>query len=395
MEGDATTSGNKTTRLLPPVSISHLLPAALENVKKDSRSLLLEYLSYVTVHTLHCQVVPNALIHLVEEVEGLLSRSYVSSWMPNGEHVGLKKPFSSKSVISKLSKTLIAGDNIDPRKIFNGNRKLSFQSNGEIVEIEHSMSPDDVLASLRLIVFYFAQLMQEERLTEQLNNGVKFLVATLLHVARDIETVEGNSNISDECCKWILTHPIILRYFSPLHKRKNNIEKYSTDFVAHVCSIVAEIFGERKITDLLTPFREKFVAKLLSAANKFQSGTQVKDTPSVVQFVEILQLEVEDIRKLLTTVVGLPLDKLALSDKTRLSMWGMLVPKLLTASKKLGDNSNDQKPIPLDKSTVEKICQLAIKLKSLENEGLDLWIDSIFKHLNKFPHNIIAVDKSK
>lgn len=394
MERDVEIGRNKTARLLPPVSISPLLAAALENVKTAGRKLLLDYLSRVTAHSLHCQVAPSALIHLVKTVEELPSQLYITSWMPNGEHINMKKPFGSKSLISKLSKALITDNKIDISQIFQGKNRISFKIQEEEFSFDHSMNADEVLASFRLSLFYFTRLIQEEKLTEETNSNIKLVLMSLLHVAKDIETIEGSFNLSEECCKWTISHPVMLQYFSPLYKKKNLIEKYSTEMIAYICPAIAELFGDQKISDLLVPFKDKFITKLLSSAKKLRNGDHVKDFPSAIRFVKILQLNIEDIIEILVTILELPSEKLVSSDKSHLSMWGLLIPELLATSVTQTENHDHREFLTLDKSLIEKISQFMIGLSISKNEEFDLWVDNLLAHLKRFPHNIEGIDKN-
>ncbi|XP_015514342.2 nucleolar pre-ribosomal-associated protein 1 [Neodiprion lecontei] len=394
-ERDIEIDRNKTARLLPSVSISPLLPAAFESVINDGRNLLLQYLSRVTIHTLHCQVTPNTLIHLAQDVQELASLSYLSSWIPNSEHAYVKKPFSSKSLITKISKALITDSKIKVNKIFHGSRKVVFKVVDEEFSLEHSMSHEELLALFRLTVFYFTRLIQEEKFTDELIHNVKVLLISLLHIAMDIEnTTEGSDNLSEECCKWIFTHPIILQFFSPLYKRKNLVGKYITEMTVQVSLAVIDLFGEQKISDMIVPFKEKFMTKLLSAAKKCRSDERVKDSSSVIQLVEILQLNINYIVEILEVLIELEVDKLLSTDKNHLSMWGLLIPKLLTITATKRNIDSNTQPVSLEKSMIEKICQRTIQLSLCKIKDLDLWIDSLLSHLERFPHNIAVIDKN-
>ncbi|XP_046741321.1 nucleolar pre-ribosomal-associated protein 1 [Diprion similis] len=395
LERDIEIGRNKTARLLPSVSISPLLPAAFESVISDGRNLLLQYLSRVTIHTLHCQVTPNTLIHLAQEVQELASLSYLSSWIPNAEHAYVKKPFSSKSIISRISKALITDNKIDVNKIFHGNRKVVFKVVDEEFSLEHSMSPEEVLSLFRLTVFYFTRLIQEEKFTNELIYNVNVLFTSLLHIAMDIENAtEGSDNLSKECCKWIFAHPIILQFFSPLYKRKNLVEKYITEMTAQVSLAVIDLFGEQKISDMIVPFKDKFMTKLLAAAKKCRSDGRVKDSSSVIQLIGILQLNMNDIVEILTVLIELEVDKLLSTDKNHLSTWGLLIPKLLTMMATNRNIDSNTQSVTLEKSMIEKICQRTIQLSSCKVQEFELWIDSLLSHLQRFPHNIAGVDKN-
>ncbi|XP_012269209.2 nucleolar pre-ribosomal-associated protein 1 isoform X2 [Athalia rosae] len=394
MERDIKIEEKKMTRMLPSVSISVLLPAAIENLQSDQSKLLLQYMSRVLVHTLHCQIAPHALIHLTKDLEALPALSYLSSWIPSHEHNSVKKPFGSKSLIYKFSKALLNERKIDLTELFEGNRKLSLQIGDEEFNFEYSMHPDEVIALYRLTIFYFTQLLQEEKLTKEMNYNIKVAVITLLHIAKDIEFTDESLNISEECCDWTLAHPVILQNFSPLHKKKNLVEKHSTEMVADVCRKMIDLFGKQKISDLIVPFKEKYMRKLMTAVNKSRNDGNVKDSPTVVRFVEILQFNTRDIIEVLTAVTELPSDKLVSTDKIQLSMWGLLVPKLVAATVGEIEDNERRKSLTLDKSLIEKIGAHMIQLISFKNKNLDIWIDSLFAHLKRFPHNIAGVDRN-
>lgn len=387
MERDVEIGRNKTAKLLPTVSIGPLLVAALANVERNATNLLLDYLSRVTVHVLHSQVSPNALIHLASEVGKLPSRSYVASWMPGEEHLCLNEPFDAENPIRKLSEALMRNGRIEVDKIFEGSRRVSFVVDGEEVSLEHSMNADELVAAFRLSIFYFARLTQEEKMTDELYQDFKIVVLALLHVAKDLEA----GNLAAE---WILSHPAMLQYFSPLYKKKNIVERYSTEMIAEISPWIVRLFGGRRVSDLLIPFKDKFITKIMSAAKKIRQNKSVKDCPGAVRFVEILQLDVKDIVELLTAAIELPIEKIIDSDKNGLSMWGLVVPELLKALLMQSDGE-DSETVAIDKSLMEKISKAMIKLGAAKIEGLDSLTESVLAYLKRFPHNIAGIDKSK
>ncbi|XP_015600464.1 nucleolar pre-ribosomal-associated protein 1 [Cephus cinctus] len=385
-ESDNIHSANlQSITLIPPI-----LCAALENLKKNPNEVLLRYISYVTVNTLHYQVAPGTLVHLAQYTDELPARKYLLSWVQDGIPIPIKKHLAPKVVISKLSKVLLGDSNIDVKDIFIGDRKIAFTYNNENVEFTHSLNEYEVLSLLRMTLFYFTQFLQRGNFTAEQNSNYSLVIVSLLHIAKDLSNAE-NSCFIKECTRWIFTHPVILQYFSPLCKKKQELQKNFTRKFLDILEISVRLNEKHEIAELLLPFKEKTLVQLETAIKKYQNDSKVKNSSMVMEFIRMLQLNIKDIIRLFTIILKLPQENLLSQDKMSLSMWGIIIPNLLEISSKLRGCVERGESLTLDKNIIEKISS-ALAYLCRSDVDVSAWEISLHKYLLNYPHNIAGID---
>ncbi|XP_012278213.1 nucleolar pre-ribosomal-associated protein 1 [Orussus abietinus] len=373
----------------PTTSISPLFCSAIESLRKTSSELVLQYFAFVAVHVMHCQVAPGPLIYLSKDVKDLPSLKYLTSWLHEGDPVHVKKPFGSKNTICKLSKALLAQSRIKLSEILNEGKSLSFKCEEEEVEFSSSFTPFEFLSTLRMTLFTLIQLAQRGSLSEEQSYNCKVAILALLRVAEDTKGKEAPEFIS-ECLKLIFRHPVLLQYFSPINSKKDSMEKRITEIIFHVCSKASDMVEPPVSSELFLPFKQKLIEQLVHAINDSTKGGKRKKSSIAADFINILQLTTEDVTELFKNIIQLPAEKFLAEDVSQFSMWGVTIPKLLDILSRK-ESSETKQFIALDIQPVGKVFAYLVRLKKIAKADLELWEDSLYKYLQRFPHNIEGV----
>ncbi|XP_024867059.1 uncharacterized protein LOC112451590, partial [Temnothorax curvispinosus] len=231
-------------RMQPCTAVSPLLCCALQKInEKNCTPTILAYLA-VTVHTLHCQVVPDLLVYMATDLINLPVYKYLQSWSSNKQPISLKDKLPSLRLLHELSSILLADskillDLIEFSKLFNdGHSTYCFKYSGKEVTIKYSLSLYDVKTLLKMTVFYLAQLAQSKILRQ--NENCKLMLAFLLSIQQSIGLNQNNVAILEGNARCIFTHFILLHYFSPFCEEisKDSVEYMITETILKVCESV-------------------------------------------------------------------------------------------------------------------------------------------------------------
>ncbi|CAK9816187.1 Nucleolar pre-ribosomal-associated protein 1 [Anthophora quadrimaculata] len=372
-------------------SLSPLLCCMLYKTKKDLHPSILSYLSYILIHTLHYQISPQCLIHLTKDIEGLPLKEYLSSWLDSNQPINIKTILPSMTLICKLNSELLSDTKLQISEIFSGNNTVSFEYNGENITICHSLSTYDIIYSFKMTTFYLAQFAKRDVLTKIQYDNYKILLISLLYLAKNSS---DDFILVEECVKSILTHPIILHYFSPLKKSKNIIKNKITLIVIDVCSVTIDLCKKCNVRSLFSHFKNKFLMQLCKMIDEKQKEGKLNNFETVTTLLEVLQLTSKDIVYLLKKIIKLESSMFVSNNRNDLSIYGYVSPKLLKLI-----NNNEMKSernafFELNAEFVKFYCLhlLYVKLNLVAN--VEMWESALHEYLLKFSFNISGIDTS-
>lgn len=394
-------------RMQASTAVSPLLRCALQKIKKKKNRTILIYLSYVTVHTLHYQVVPD-LDYMAADLTNLPIYEYLQNWSNNKQPISLKKincllleqlcdELPSLRLLYKLSDILLANSKLDLiefSKLFNdGHLTYCFKYDKEIT-IKHSLSLYDVKTLLKMTVFYLAQLAQSKTLRQTQNENCKLVLAFLLSISQSIESNGKNIAILEENARCIFTHPILLHYFSPfcgeISKVESSVEYMITETILKVCECILNLYKKHDdagIYNIFFAFRDKFLTQLRNIIERNPLEVCSNNYDTAIDLLKILQLGAKDIASLLCALMKLEKIVFISSDKKNLSIFGHVVPVLLNMycnkESRLHDTLNEQ--------FVEKFSLRLIYLKSSKINHVERWERALTKYLSISPHNVSGV----
>ncbi|XP_071649229.1 nucleolar pre-ribosomal-associated protein 1 isoform X1 [Temnothorax longispinosus] len=382
-------------RMQACTAVSPLLCCALQKInEKNCTPTILAYLSYVTVHTLHCQVVPDLLVYMATDLINLPVYKYLQSWSSNKQPISLKDKLPSLRLLHKLSSILLADskmDLIEFSKLFNdGHSTYCFKYNGKEVTIKYSLSLYDVKTLLKMTVFYLAQLAQSKILRQTQNENCKLMLAFLLSIRQSDELNQNNVATLEENARCIFTHPILLHYFSPFCEEtsKDSMEYMITETILKVCESVLNLY---KYNDagiyIFFAFKDKFLTQLRNIIERNPLKACSNNYDIAIDLLKILQLGTMDIASLLCALMKLQKIVFISSDKENLSIFGHVVPVLLdmycSKESRLRDTMNEQ--------FVEKFSLHLVYLKSSKINHVERWEQALAKYLSISPHNVSGV----
>lgn len=377
-------------------SVSPLLCCAFEKIRAENYStVILNYLSYVTIHTLHYQIVPDVLVHLAVDLTDLPIYKHLKSWSSNEQPVPLKSKLPCLKLLHKLSNKLLTNSKIDITKLF----KLSgdeysccFKYGDEEVTIKHSLSSHDVKALLEMTVFYLAQLTQRGILQQIQNENCKMLFISLLNIARSIN--QKSTEILEENVRCIFTHPILLQYFSPFCREalKDSTNDMITGTILELCEVVVSFFekhDDAKVHDIFFAFRNKFLEQLRSIIENVPS--EACSSNYDIALLKVLQLKTEDITSLLIALMKLEKIVFISNDKRDLSLFGHIVPVLLDMYCSEESKSQLVQCSTLNEQFVERLSLHLVYLKSNKIQCVEGWEQALAKYLSTFPRDVAGI----
>lgn len=372
-------------------SISPILCCAIHKLKMTSTSVLLQYVSYILVHTLHYQVNPEPLIYLITDIQDLQAEKYLLSWCSNNNPISIPKVFLSMNIMHRLSKALMKDSTIQLNKLFTGDTKLIFKYKNEEVTVNHSLSTYEIIVLLKMTTFYFTHDVRKNDLNEVKFNNYKIVIICLLNIANTVMT-EDNSTFVQNFVNTIFSHPVILQYFS-FYRDENAIGSTITNLILDICQIVIDEY-KLSITDLLTPYKNKTIIQIEKIVH--ESHDQCISTyKNIVMLLEQLQLTAEDIVYLLTILSKLEKNMFMLKNTFSLSICGYIFPKLLQLLCNEKIRSAHSEVSKLDIHFVKKAFSYLTFLKQHRISEINLWETALREYLYYFPHNIAAIDTSK
>ncbi|XP_008209600.1 nucleolar pre-ribosomal-associated protein 1 [Nasonia vitripennis] len=371
--------------MLPVTAISLPVYAAVETLKKTSSEALAHYLSVVFTHTLHCQVSSKAFLTLIEGLH-IPGQKYFICWLNCDSPALLKKPFESKNIFRMVSKLLLGSDKIC--KVYTEEMQLCMQLNDETFSFV--LTNFKVKGLVQMVIFYFTQSLQKSDV-ELPTTVVTDILITLLTIAKDMST--DIEDLFKDCAKYIFKHPVLLQYFEGISKNKTSKENTVTTLFIKICMLFSNSQKQSYILQHIRPFEEKFIMQIKSAVKKIKSKEIKKELNIHIELIECLHLNMTLSIDLLAAIMILPKEKFVKSDKSTLSVWAVMIPKLVDRCF-TGEIRNEQGLfITLPENLLKKIFSYLTELKLVYKQEMDSWEISLFKYLFKFPHSISTIDE--
>lgn len=382
-------------RMQACTAVSPLLCCALQKMSEKNCATIFAYLSYVMVHTLHYQVVPDLLVYMTTDLTNLPIYKYLQNWSSSKQPISLKNKLPSLKLLYKLSNMLLANSKMDVTefsKLFNdGHSTYCFKYGDKEVTIKHSLSLYDVKTLLKMTVFYLAQLVQSKILQQAQNENCKLVLVFLLNMPQSIESNQENAVILEENARCIFTHPILLHYFSPFcgETSKDSVEYMIVETILKICESILHLCEKHNAgtCNIFFAFRSKFLTQLENIIEKNPLEACANNYDIAIELLKILQLESKDIASLLFALMKLEKSTFISSDKQNLTVFGHIVPVLLdmycNKESRLHDTLNEQ--------FVEKLSLHLIYLKSSKINHVDRWEKALATYLSIFSHNISGI----
>ncbi|XP_014204938.1 nucleolar pre-ribosomal-associated protein 1 [Copidosoma floridanum] len=368
------------TSMLPLTSISLLIYGAIENLKKSPSNALAHYVSVILVHSLHCQVSSKAFLSLVEDLK-TPAQKYLTSWSSDRSPSSIKKPFDSQNIFRSISTILL-----DPSKNCSIEVKeslLCLKVDGNVIECK--LTNFQVTAVLRMVMFYLTQIVRRNGVEPPNISVYTDILLALLKLARQIE-VDSEDLIKD-CLEWIFKHPIVLHYFEAIHETKGSAEYGITKFLIQIC----KSNEQNLISHFLQPYQEKFINVIKLTLKKQKENNAEIDIEIPTELIKVLQLDVDRMVDLLSAILDLKKNEFVLSDKSKLSIWGILVPELISKLY-VGEIRNESGSfVTIQDNLLKKLLLHLVDLKTLYKQDVSSWENNLYEYLVKFPHNISVI----
>ncbi|XP_011866793.1 PREDICTED: nucleolar pre-ribosomal-associated protein 1 [Vollenhovia emeryi] len=386
-------------RMQACTAMSPLLCCALQKMsEKNCTTTILAYLSYVTIHTLHYQVVPDLLVYMAKDLtksrwQDLPVHKYLQSWSSKKQPISLKNKLPSLRLLHKLSDILLADSEVDLTelsKLFNkGRSTYCFKYSGKEVTIKHSLSVYDVKTLLKMTVFYLAQLAQSKLLRQAQNENCKLMLACLLSVSAELN--EESLATLEDSARCIFTHPVLLHYFSPFCEEvsKDSAEYMITETILKVCESVLHLYKKHDNagTCIFFAFRDKFLAELRNIIERNPLEVCSNNYGIAIDLLKVLQLDSRDITGLLCAIMKLEKIVFISSNKENLSIFGHVVPVLLDLYCSKESESHDT----LNEQFVERFSLHLVHLKSSKLNHVEMWEQALARYLSISPRNVSGV----
>ncbi|XP_076754806.1 nucleolar pre-ribosomal-associated protein 1 [Xylocopa sonorina] len=371
-------------------AISPLLCCILHRMKEELHSSILCYMSYVLIHTLHCQVTPECLIHFIKNIPDVPVKDYLLSWLEGSKSVDMTKIIPSMTLMCELNAVFFSDSKLQMNEIFYGDNTVTFRYNEEVITIHHSLSAYEIICLFKMTIFYFTQFIKRGILTRIQYENYQVMLISLLYLASD--NVD-NSILVQECIKHIFTHPTILHNFSPFYQKSEDVTKSMLTFtIVDICKVAADLCKECSIQNFFTHFKNKLFTQLCKMMDKKQKSKKINNTDTIITLLELLRLTSTDIVHLLKRLVKLEYDMFISNDEKNLSIYGHTVPKLLKMI-----NSKEMKRernvfFELDAEFIRAICSHLLFLKSSAVTNLEIWETALYEYLSNFSFNISGID---
>jgi len=392
-------------RMQAYTSISPLLCCALRKASEEECSAtVISYISYVLVHTLYHQVVPDLLIRLTTDLISLPVYKYLQHWSSDNQPISLKNKPKFLKLLHRTSNALLADSEMNITEVFKTSKgnylTCCFKYDDKEVVINHFLSLHDIKALLRMTLFYLTQLAQRGILKQIQNENCKFMLVSLLNIIQSMN--QENMKyfmIIEENAKYIFNHPILLHYFSPLCEEasKDSVENMITTTILKICETVMYLHEktnviDKKIYNMFFAFREKYFTQLQNIIEKDYLKAYGSNHDIVISLLKILQLKTEHIMNLLVALTKLKSAAFISNDKRNQSIFGTIFPILLDMY--CDNESRLHHEYILDNEFVKKLSLHLIYLKSNQVNQMERWEQSLTNYLSIFPHKIANISSN-
>ncbi|XP_043249486.1 nucleolar pre-ribosomal-associated protein 1 [Colletes gigas] len=371
-------------------SISPLLCCMLRKLKKDLHPATLHYASYVLIHTLHCQVAPQCLIHLTKDIQELPVKKYLLSWSEGSSPICIENVPLSMASMCKLNLALLSDTKIEINKIFNGGNIVTFKYSNDTITIHHSLSAYEIMYLFKMTIFYLTQFTERGILTTIQIDNCKILLISLLYIANESS---DSCMLVEECAKSVFTHPIILYYFSPFHQKSKDIMRSMiTHTIIDICNVIIHWRKKWNVRNVLFHFKNKLLIQLHKMINKSQRYDKINNVETIAILFNVLQLTSQDVVYLLKRLVTLEDTMFACKDERNLSMYGYIIPELLQLISNNKIKSERTALFELDAAYIKCLCSHLLVLKSKGIINFEKWESALQGYISKYPYNIAGID---
>ncbi|GLH08928.1 Nucleolar pre-ribosomal-associated protein 1 [Gryllus bimaculatus] len=324
-------------------------------LKENLDACVVKYLSSVLVHLLHLQSDPRPFLSIVKNWSDLPDAvmDYINSWSTETP-LALTKPFGTCSLESSLSHALL------------GQSK-------NIPELEDCSNPIRILQLLRIVIFYIVQLAERQQLTETVTSlGLDVLIALFHALQEALSQYESSESekFNIKCVNLILRHPVLLCYFSPLHRKKQITDSLVTSFMLSFldqCTVVTSPAVAKNSSILL---KDKLLRNILHYLERSKQAPT--NTNMLVRAVKISALTGPEMCSLMPKLI----------QKMTTQPWKELICYLL--------RNVDCLPSEQVVSVGNKLVEL---LQEEHDTRLAAWevVDSYQHYLQQFPHCVHQV----
>ncbi|XP_076278899.1 nucleolar pre-ribosomal-associated protein 1 isoform X2 [Lasioglossum baleicum] len=383
-------SENNVLHMQRFTSISPLLCCMLHKMKKKLDPTILSYASYILVHTLHYQTIPQSIIYFTKDIQDLPVQKYLQSWSGGNDPIYIEEVTPCMDLICKLNRFLLDNSSIQINEVFSGNNTVTFTYNNEIITIHHSLSAYEILYLFKMTVFYLTQFAERGLLSSTQISKYKILLISLLYFAKENP---DDSTLVEKCAKSVFAHPVILHYFSPLHQKNKAITmSMITLTVLDICKEMVHLYKNGNIRTLVSHFRNKLLMQLHKMIDNRRINDNTMDGETIVTLLGLLQLTVQDIVHLLKKLMQLENSMFTSEDGINLSLHGHIIPKLLELISINEIKSQHNSLLELDVEFVKCLCSHLLILKYKEITNIEMWESALHVYISKFPFNIAGID---
>ncbi|XP_014232040.1 uncharacterized protein LOC106655945 [Trichogramma pretiosum] len=374
--------------MLPFISISPLLNAAVQSLQKHSTTSESLYMSHILVHTLHCQVSPNNLILLLKDID-IPALSYIKSWLEGEIPLVIGEPFAKNSVFAIISEILLGTDqptSVDDSNFGSGNNELSV----EFKKKRHTfaLTRFEMKYILKLVIFYAVQSMKQLNGQLEKLELIEKTVSAILKMGRALQ--EDSDGFLRECASSIFKNPVILKFFNGLSKKKTASTSNGTQFFKNICQMFFEMNKQEMIAPLMVPYQNKFVENFKSSISKQRENKLKKGLHYSENIIDILQMNIESAKEFVEDIMSLPCEKFLTEDELNLSVWGIMLPELMNRILKFELTTES---LAMQNVTVGKILLCMTELLKFDVE-LASWISAIRDLFVKCPQQLTTIDEN-
>lgn len=287
-------------------------------------------------------------------------------------------------VMNSVKEALLSTTKIQINRIFTGEYNIAFKLENENIQFNYSLTKNQLFILLRMSLFHLLQFVENGTLTDENNQNCRIIIISLLHIINN--DLSNEIEFLKECINSIFTNPLILRYFLPIYrKKKNPIEEMFMETFYKICETLKDFNQDFRNILTIHLYKEKFINLLKLNVEKCKNREKTKEILRG-EFLRILPFNDKEIVELIGIIMELPKEKFVSLDK--FSIWGNTIANLITC---LVENEISFGTINVD--ILKKLFTTLSELKKMKIDTIT-WDESLFKYLQRFPHNIGDIDKS-
>lgn len=284
---------------------------------------------------------------------------------------------SSVKVMNCVKDALLSTTKVDINRLFKGENNVSFKLENENININYSLTKNEISTLLRMALFHLLRFRQNGTLNNDNNYNCRTIIVSLLHISNDLEKK------IDECVNCIFKNSSVLEYFLPVYKKKNIADELFIDTFLIICQTLCDLNQDFQNNTTINLYKEKFFNLLKASVEKCKTSGKTKELVRG-EFFKILPFNPVEIVDLISMIMELPAEKFFSSNKTSMSTWGITISNLI-------DLEVEKQSIPLDIVVVKKV----FSILSVLNSTIDTitWEKCLCRYVEKFPHSIGNIEK--